>query len=272
MCDKEQLVAYVYGELDGADRDRMDAHLQTCADCREELAGLRSVRVELAAWTPPQPEFGFHVVRERKPTWQARWMPAFGLAAAAVLLLAVAAAIANLDVTIGGDGLHVRTGRARSDAALASAAPGAPAATTAATPAATPAAAPQAPRLQAAAPQLSADDVRKLYAALDARVRQLETAPRTSAVQAAAIKSAQPSDEVLWQRVRDLLAQSESRQKQELALRIAQVIRDVDAQRIADLNRIQQGLMRIDAITTQEAASHRELANYIVASSRQQQK
>ncbi|NUR55376.1 MAG: hypothetical protein HOQ29_13090 [Acidobacteria bacterium] len=72
------------------------------------------------------------------------------------------------------------------------------------------------------------------------------------------------------QQVLDLLAQSESKQRQELAFRIAQVFRDVDAQRIADLNRIQQGLLRIDAITTQEAASHRELANYIVASSRQQ--
>ena len=36
-----------------------------------------------------------------------------------------------------------------------------------------------------------------------------------------------------------------------------------------DLARIQQGLGRIDAITTAEAAAHRDLANYIFTSARQ---
>ena len=60
-------------------------------------------------------------------------------------------------------------------------------------------------------------------------------------------------------RVSDLVAQSETRQQQELALRIAQLIRDVDAQRVADLMRIQQGQGRIEAMTTAEAAAHRDL-------------
>ena len=46
-------------------------------------------------------------------------------------------------------------------------------------------------------------------------------------------------------------------------------MRDVDAQRVADLNRIQKGFGRLDAMTTQEAVAHRDFANYIVASSRQ---
>jgi hypothetical protein len=88
-------------------------------------------------------------------------------------------------------------------------------------------------------------------------------------MQPAALKGARQSDAEILKQVRDLLAQSESKQQQELAFRIAQVIRDVDAQRVADLNRIQQGFGRIDAMTTAEAAAHRDLANYIVASSRQ---
>jgi len=251
MCDKEQLVAYAYGELEGSEREHFEAHVTTCDECREELAGLRSVRVDLASWAPPQPEFGFHIVRERKPTWQSRWVPAFGLAAAAVLLLAVASAIANVDVSFGS--LHVRTGGAPVPVA-ATAVP----------------AKVDTPTRVTTTPDLSPEELRKMYGALDTRLKQLESAPRASLVQQAAAKSVRESDQAMWQQVRELLAQSESRQRQELAYRIAQVIRDVDAQRVADLNRIQQGLLRIDAITTQEAASHRELANYIVASSRQQ--
>jgi signal transduction histidine kinase len=257
MCDKERIVAYVYEELDRAGRAQVEAHLKTCAECREEVAGLRSVRVDLASWAPPQPEFGFHIVRDRKPTWRAWWTPAFGLAAAAVLILAIASAIANVDISYGTEGLHVRTGRGR-------------VATTAATSAPAPAVAPvAAPAESSTAKADKADEVRALLASLDARVRQLEAAPRASGLQQAALKSAREADAEILRRVQELLAQSESQQRQELALRIAQVIRDVDAQRIADLNRIQQGFGRLDAMTTQEAAAHRDLANYIVASARQ---
>jgi anti-sigma factor RsiW len=255
MCDKERIVSYVYDELDRAGRAAIEAHLKTCAECREEVAGLRSVRVDLGTWTPPQPEFGFHIVRDRKPTWRQWWTPAFGLAAAAVLILAIASAIANLDVSYRADGLHVRTGRAHAD--------------TAATPVPTAAAQPVAVSRDAAAARAQADQMQTLLTALERRVRELESAPRGSGLQQAALKSAPNADEEILRRVRDLLAESESKQKQELAFRIAQVIRDVDAQRVADLNRIQQGFGRLDAMTTQEAAAHRDLANYIVASARQ---
>ena len=46
---------------------------------------------------------------------RSRWKPALGLAAAAVLVLAVASAIANLEVKYDANGLVVRTGWARSD-------------------------------------------------------------------------------------------------------------------------------------------------------------
>lgn len=257
MCDKERIVSYIYDELDRAGRAEMEAHLKMCAHCREEVTALRNVRVDLGKWTPPQPEFGFHIVRDRKPTWRAWWTPAFGLAAAAVLILAIASAIANVDVSYGADGFHVRAGRGRvveTTAATTKPEQGQAVAAPTSTPNGTPA----------------ADEMQVLLASLERRVHQLESAPRTSAVQQAAMKATRQSDEEMLRRVGDLLAQSESKQRQELALRIAQVIRDVDAQRIADLNRIQQGFVRIDSMTTAEAAAHRELANYIVASSRQQ--
>ena len=65
-----------------------------------------------------------------------------------------------------------------------------------------------------------------------------------------------------------MLAQSETKQQGELALRIAQVLRDVDAQRVADLSRIQQGFRGIQASVTAEAEGHRELTNYILGASK----
>jgi len=255
MCDKERLVSYIYDELNRAERAQVEAHLKTCAACREEAAGMRSVRTDLASWTPPQPEFGFHIVRERKPTWREWWTPAFGLAAAAVLVLAIASAIANVDVTYEKLGLHLRTGWGSTQASVAPLAQTTPPAR-GATPAAT--------------TTNAATEVQGLLAALDTRVTQLESASHTSGMQQVALKrGARQTDAEILKQVRDLLAQSESKQQQELAYRIAQLARDVDAQRVADLNRIQQGFGRIDAMTTAEAAAHRDLANYIVASSRQ---
>jgi hypothetical protein len=40
---------YFYGELEGADRQSMDAHLTACAECRDALAELTLIRTVLAA-------------------------------------------------------------------------------------------------------------------------------------------------------------------------------------------------------------------------------
>jgi hypothetical protein len=81
--------------------------------------------------------------------------------------------------------------------------------------------------------------------------------------------SARGSDADILRRMRELLAQSETKQQGELALRINQVLRDVDAQRVEDLKRIQQGLRGIEASVNAEAAGHREVTNYILTSARQ---
>jgi anti-sigma factor RsiW len=246
MCDKELLIAYVYEDISDMDRVRFERHLRECAACRGEIAAIGTVRQDLATWDPPQPNLDFRVTQGRRPSWRAWWTPAFGLAAAAVLVLAAAAAVANVEVSYGQNGFAVRAGWNR-------------------------AAAPVANTSVDLAAGTRASIERTTVADFDRRLRQLEAASHGSPVrEVSVVPGARLSDTEMLHRVRDLLAQSESRQQQELALRIGQVIRDIEAQRVADLTRIQQGLGRIDAMTTQEAAAHRDLANYILTSSKNQ--
>jgi len=253
MCDKELLVSYLYDDLGAAERASFDAHLRDCAACREELNALRGVRADLISWSPRQPEFGFRVVREAKtppPSWRTWWTPAAGLAAAAVLVLAAAAGLAHVEVHRGADGFTLRTGW--------------PAAERAALADARSAAAPRAENEAGAGPAAAHVDPAVL-AAFERRINALEAASREAGAVRNASFSARASDAEVLKRVRELLAQSETKQQGELALRIAQVIRDVDAQRMADLSRIQQGFRGIEASVTAEAAGHRDLANYILA-------
>jgi hypothetical protein len=71
----------LYGEADGPARERVEAHLQECEACREEMAALRRLRRDLAAWTIAEPP---RRGRVRIP----RLAPA-GLLAAAVVVLAL---------------------------------------------------------------------------------------------------------------------------------------------------------------------------------------
>jgi hypothetical protein len=263
MCnqsDKADLVSYLYDDLDASAREAVERHLRGCGECREELAGMRAVRADLLMWTPPEPEFAFRIVAEPRPpqtmnrplgkvlspdvpSWRAWLKPASGLAAAAVLVLAAAAGLARIEVHSGPEGWTVRTGSS-ADASL------------------------DATRMAAFAAHdinLPADD--GAFAALERRIAVLEASSHDSSnVRNASFVTARASNEEILKVVRELLTQSETRQKGELALRIAQVIRDVDAQRVADLNRVQQGLGRIDATVADEAQAHRELMNYILTS------
>jgi hypothetical protein len=259
MCDKEQLVSYLYDDLGDADRAAFDTHLRTCAACRDELNALRGVRADLISWTPPQPDFGFRVVREPKVlpmparAWRAWYSPAAGLAAAAVLVLAAASAIAHVEVHRGPDGITVRTGW--SAATPASEVVGAAGAREA-----------RGQARDAVVPASVAGLDPALLAAIDRRLTALEASARdTSSVRNASTLSARAADPELLKKMRELLAQSETKQQGELALRVAQVLRDVDAQRVADLSRIQAGLRDINASVSAETQNHRELAGYLLA-------
>lgn len=68
-----------------------------------------------------------------------------------------------------------------------------------------------------------------------------------------------------------MIERSEQRQQQELALRLAQVVRDVDAQRRADLLRVEQNFGQLEGQTGAAMARQRdELLNYLVRVSQSQ--
>jgi Putative zinc-finger len=276
MCEeKEQLVAYLYDDLANGERARFESHLRTCVACRDELKALRGVRADLAAWAPPEPDFGFRVVRGgrdaaerdvvRPPvaalspshSWRAWWTPAAGLAAAAVLVLAAAASLAHVEVHRGPDGITVRTGWSSSGGNLGQTNVNSQVAGLSG---------PHADvRLASASPVDAA-----YVEGLERRLSALEAATsRDSGVRSASYQSARNADAELVARVRELLAQSETKQQGELALRIAQVTREFEAQRTADLSRIQRGLGQIGQSVADEAASHRDLTTYILASAKQ---
>ena len=243
MCDsKELLVGYLYRELDSSARREFETHLSSCQECQEELAGLASTRAQIASWTPPEPDLGFHIVRRDVPAVAAapriRLSPAWGLAAAAVLVMGVAAGIANIEVRFGDDGVVLRTGWNRDSQAV-------PAAASAERAAADPA--PSEWRIQA--------DL------IDRRLRDLEASalayPRDPAVTAVSASGA--SDAEILRRVREIVAQSETRQQRALALRLAQLTRDFDTRRRVDLAAIDHGMSRLQSTSGAEVKQYRDL-------------
>ena len=87
MCDdRELLIAYLYDEVDASGRRQMDAHLATCADCREELRSLRDVRQDLLAWDVPEHQSVWKPFVTPAPVVWWRQVPAWGFAAAAAVM------------------------------------------------------------------------------------------------------------------------------------------------------------------------------------------
>jgi hypothetical protein len=246
MCDKELIVGYLYDEIDAPERRTMETHLLSCGDCRDELKGLRSTRARLSSWAPPAPELEFHVVRGSEiPAPRARhWSvsPAWGLAAAAVLVLSVASAIANVEVKYGPDGLTVRTGAVRETASSTGS--------------------PAAGQATVAAPDTA---VRRELQAIGQRLHDLEAATGTRPVLASVHAPAtQPPPADLLRAVRQLIADSENRQEQELARRVSQVLRDVEGARRVDLDRTQRALAEMQGVSDTTIIRQREMENHVL--------
>ncbi len=112
--DKERLVSFLYGETSDRERAEVEAHLAGCVTCAEEVDELRAVRVDLAAWQPPEAELGFRIVREPVTTSRRWWhVPAWApVAMAAGVLLALAASV---QVEYGNGAIVVRTGWATAE-------------------------------------------------------------------------------------------------------------------------------------------------------------
>jgi hypothetical protein len=259
--DRNQaIVSYLYsddGGFDLAERASFAAHLATCDRCRTELAAFEGVRASLGHWSPPS----FHpedspMVGEDAPqplavvgggSWW-RDIPAWAQVAAALLFLGVGAGIANLDVRYDATGLQVRTGWSGA----------APAPVTPVTPVipvtqVTQVSQPAAGRADSDAPWRT--DLAALEQRLLAEVHQPSPAAATAANSL--------NGEVL-RRVRALVDDSERRQQRELALRLAEAVRDVNAQRQADLVRIDRNIGAIQNNTGREMLRQRnEMLNYV---------
>lgn len=51
ICQRDaELVAYLYSELEGADSQEFESHLQACPTCQAELVKLRNIRSIVSAW------------------------------------------------------------------------------------------------------------------------------------------------------------------------------------------------------------------------------
>ena len=259
MCNNEQLIGYLYDELDAGERQTVEAHLALCEECRAEVAGLQQTRQHLTTWSPPQPEFTFHIVRSAAPASPAvapaprrfGFVPQWAMAAAASLLvLAGAAAIAHVELRYGPEGLVVRTGWASENA-------GTPQATT--------------PGLvQAVRAGVSSEQSEQLKAvllALESRLAELERARTSQTVTAARTTPAA----ITAPELRKIMAASEARQREEMALQVSQVWKDFSAARVNDFTRLQDIVGRAQGVTNQQLRQHRdsiELLSRVSASQR----
>ncbi|MES1254147.1 MAG: hypothetical protein ABUS56_00965 [Acidobacteriota bacterium] len=251
------IVSYLYDEGESEARAAFDVHLDTCARCRDEVAAFEGLRTQLRQWTPPEPAglpggrpFGG---ADASRGWTA--IPVWAQMAAAVLVLGVAAGVARLDIRYDANGLRVRTGWSPDAAATppASPAPGGDA------------------EWRAALFALE----RRLDAASANTVSTNTVAASTATVSAASVNAASVNDvpaETL-RRVRALVEEGERRQQRELALRLGEVLRDVNAQRQSDLARIDRSIGAMQNSTGLEILRTREtindINNYIVRTSSQ---
>lgn len=93
MCnEREQLIGYLYDEGDAAEREAVRRHLETCAECRAEIASLRSVREDLMAWEVPEHGSVWRpfTAAPTPPWWH--HVPQWAMAAAAGIVLATGVA------------------------------------------------------------------------------------------------------------------------------------------------------------------------------------
>ena len=237
----EMLVSYLYDDYSdsgAAERMAFDAHLRTCARCRTELAALGGVRQQLARWNPPEPNLQSAISQQPSAVGNdIRWwkqIPAWAQVAAALLFLGVSAGIANLDVHYDSTGLSVRTGWTT-------------------------------PKASVAPPSVgpASETWRTELASLEQRLRaEMRDRQPAAAAQARTI-----SDTDVKRMVRPLIDESEKREQREIALRMAEVLRDVSAQRQADLVNIDRnlGLIRSNTFTVDQ--QQRDLRNYVLRAS-----
>jgi hypothetical protein len=239
--DHGALVSYLYDECTPAERRTIAAHLVVCGACAEELTALGGTRDQLAMWTPPDAQLGFRIAPDtsksnvlRPARWWRQPMPAWAQAAAAVVVFATGMTLGALRGAMQPvDGGLQRSAAPRSTTVVAA----------------------NAVNAANAAPITRADLI-----ALEERLRSEMSQPHAVGQNVAA----SPADARILERVRVLIDESEQRQRRELALRSAELVRDFDAQRNVDLARIERTLGQMDGTTGAEVAQQRQMLNYLM--------
>jgi len=92
---KEQLSAYLDGELDEGQRHAVAAHLQTCPACRRELELLTALDGALGSLTAPAPPDLAGRVLARLPRRRRAWWQNLALAASLVLGIILGGTVAR---------------------------------------------------------------------------------------------------------------------------------------------------------------------------------
>jgi hypothetical protein len=243
----EAIIGYLYDDLAPGARRAFEDHVIGCPACRTEVAALRDVRADLARWAPPGPArvLTFDPVpRRRARVWAALAdVPTWVQVAAAMVVLGISLRAANLQVRIGQDGFTVRTG-------VSSPAP---------------AAAPAAIPTGVDAPWRA--DLAALEQTIRAEVQNVSQQSRGAGQTGAD----GPEAQALLRRVRTMIDASERNQRTELALRVAELTRDVHAQRTADLQRIRGTLTVFENKTAGEMVRQRTMLNNLATLASQRQ-
>jgi hypothetical protein len=236
--EKDRLVGYLYDECSAAERSAVEAHLSRCAICAAELDGLRGVRTHLAGWTEPRVDLGFRITRDPvAPMPHRSWtIPAWAQAAAAVLVLAAGAGLANLQIEYGSGGLTLRTGWGSAPGNVA-------------------------PTAEAPAPKVATvEQLQELEQRLRAALASTQSTPLAGSPAPRAAAAGSPE---LAPQIRAIVAESEERQRKEFAFRLAQAVRDLENQRSTDLVRIEQNLRQLEGVTGEQVQGQHEMMNYL---------
>jgi hypothetical protein len=247
-------VSYLYNDGSPEELAAIATHVQACDECTSELASLGDTRELLSTWSPPPTELGLTLsapdalavatggsmaapsvatVVAEVPWWR-QSTPVWMQAVAATMVFAAG-------MTIG-----------TSSRGTAPVPPDATGGTATAAPA---------PSGQAVG--VSRSELTALEQSLRSELARLS--PAAAPTQVSSVQTAaRIDDEALMKRIRALLTESEERQRGELALRTAQVMRDMEIQRKVDMATVQQDISKIQGVTGAELKRQGDLTNILI--------
>lgn len=243
--DPGALVSYLYNDGSAEELAAIGAHVQSCDACAAEIASLGDTRDVLSTWSPPQTELGLTLsASDALPVSSPSPVPSVAMAvaddlpwwrqSAPVWMQAVAATL------VFAAGMAIGTGRGVSPVSSDT--------TASATP--------------TSAPAVGVS--RSELAALEERLRGELTRLSSASTPAQPVTVRNTDDEAMTKRFRALLSESEERQRGELALRTAQLLRDIEIQRQVDVATLRNDIGKIQGVTGAELRRQQELTDQLI--------